>query len=198
MLNNNIFNNYKIFQNKYFLMLCFYKKKIQNNNYIFNSLFTGYKYHYLFLNINIFIKMFKNILNLVKEISINNGDILFLYTKNKILNYILQINCLKLKTYYLDNFAQKQANVLKYLKSFPDLIISFDYQTNAIFLNKLVKYNVPTICFVDTLNKNIVDNMIYYLLINNNSIYANILIIYLIFNNIYRFKEKLGTQYFIN
>ena len=101
MLNNfNILTNCNLLKNKYFLVLCFYLKKNNNNNYILNYLFIGYKYNYLFLNINIFIKMLKNILNLIKDIILNNGDILILYTKNKILNYILQKNCKYTNTYY--------------------------------------------------------------------------------------------------
>ena len=49
MLNNlNILTNCNLLKNKYFLVLCFYLKKNNNNNYILNYLFIGYKYNYLF------------------------------------------------------------------------------------------------------------------------------------------------------
>lgn len=185
MLNNQIFSNFKLFQNKYFFVLCFYlKKNLINNNYIYNYLFLGYKYNYILLNINVFIKLLKKNLNLIKKISQKNGNILILYTQNKILNFILQKNCIKNNINYLSNLKQKQANLLTYLSVFPDLVISFDYKTNAIFLNKIKNYNVPVICITNSLNKNIINNFIYYLIINNNSIYSNLLIIYLFFNNI--------------
>ena len=44
MLNNlNILTNCNLLKNKYFLVLCFYLKKNNNNNYILNYLFIGYK-----------------------------------------------------------------------------------------------------------------------------------------------------------
>ena len=130
MLNNTILNNFNILNNKYFFVLCFYLKK--TNTKIYHTLFIGYKFNYLFLNIN-----------------------------------------------YLDNF--------------PDLVISLDYKTNAIFLNKISNYNVPVICFTNLLNSNIINNMFYYLMFNNKSLYTNIILIYLIFNNIWSYKKVLGT-----
>ena len=188
----NLYKGTGIFYDNEFINL---KKKNNNNNYILNYLFIGYKYNYLFLNINIFIKMLKNILNLIKDIILNNGDILILYTKNKILNYILQKNCKYTNTYYLNSFTQKQLNLVKILKYFPDLVISFDYRTNAIFLNKLSKYNVPMICITNSLVKNIIQNKMYYLILNNNSLYANLIIMSLIFNTIYNNKIQLGNQF---
>ena len=199
MLNNNninyLLNNFNLYKNKYFLVLCFYLKKNNNSNYILNSIFLGYKYNYLFLNINIFIKMLKNFLNLIHAILLNNGELMFLYTKNKILNYFLQQNCKKYYIYYLYNFDQKQDSIFKVLKYFPDAIISFDYKTNAIFLNKIVKYNVPVFCITNNLNKNIIENKIYYLLLNNNSLYSNLILISLIFNHISTSKIELGSQF---
>jgi len=198
MLNNNInqiLNNYNIYKNKYFLVLCFYLKKNNNSNYILNSLFIGYKYNYLFLNINIFIKMLKTILNIINSIIINNGELLFLYTKNKIINYILQQNCKKYNFYYLSKFEQKQYSIFKFFKFFPDAVISFDYKTNAIFLNKIVNYNVPVFCITNNLNKNIIENKMYYLILNNNSLYSNLILISLIFNQISISKIKLGIQF---
>lgn len=178
--------NFNILKNKYFFVLCFYlKKKKINNNYILDYLFVGYKYNYLLLNIYVFIKFLKNILNLIKSVTKNNGNILVLNTQNNLINYILQKNCFKYNINYLNNFTQKQTNLFNYLNQFPDLIISFDYKNNAIFLNKIFKYNIPIICVTNTLNKFLVQNQIYYLILNNNSIYANLLIIYLFFNNIY-------------
>lgn len=199
MLNNRIFlSNLEVFQNKYFFVLCFYLKKNQiNNNYIFNYLFLGYKYNYILLNINIFIKILKKNLLVIKKISQKNGNILFLYTKNKILNYILQKNCKKTNIYYLADLKKKQANLLTYLSTFPDLVISFDYKSNAIFLNKIISYNIPIICVTNSLNKMIVNNSLYYLIINNNSIYSNLLIIYLFFNNITS-NQKVITNNFLN
>lgn len=186
MQNNNKFlSTYNIFKNKYFFVLCFYLKKNKvNNNYIYNYLFIGYKYNYLLLNINVFIKLLKINLNIIKRIANKNGNILILNTKNSVINYILQKNCIKNNISYLSNLKKKQANLLSYLSCFPDLVISFDYKTNAIFLNKISKYNVPVICITNTLNKNIIHNKMYYLILNNNSIYSNLFIIYLIFNNI--------------
>lgn len=200
MLNNNnnlnkLLNNITIYKNKYFLVLCFYLKKKNNNNLILNSLFIGYKYNYLFLNINIFIKTIKNFLNIFQEILLNNGELLFLYTKNKIINYILQQNCKKYNMYYLKNFDHKQYSMFQCLKFFPDGIVSFDYKSNAIFLNKIVKYNIPVFCITNSLNTNIIENKMYYLILNNNSLYSNIIIIALIFNQIYKSKQKLGIQF---
>ena len=43
MLNNlNILTNCNLLKNKYFLVLCFYLKKNNNNNYILNYLFFVY------------------------------------------------------------------------------------------------------------------------------------------------------------
>lgn len=199
MLNNNNINclldNFNIYKNKYFLVLCFYLKKNNNNNYILNSLFIGYKYNYLFLNINIFLKMLKNFLNIIQEILLNNGEVLFLYTKNKIINYILQQNCKKYNLYYFSQLNHKQYSIFKILKYFPDAIISFDYRTNAIFINKIVQYNVPVFCITNSFNKNIIEKNIYYLILNNNSLYSNLILISLLFNHIATSKVKLGTQF---
>ena len=61
------------------------------------------------------------------------------------------------------------------------------------FLMKLAHFNVPVICFTDFLSRNIVNNMFYYLIINNNSLYINIMLIYFVFNSI-----SNNKQYFIN
>ncbi len=74
--------------------------------------------------------------------------------------------------------------MLTYLAELPDLVISFDYKTNAIFLNKFAIYNIPVICITNSLNKNIINNMMYYLILNNNSLYSNLLIIYIFLNSI--------------
>ena len=74
---------------------------------------------------------------------------------------------------YLSNFKAKQVNLINYLDNFPDLVISLDYKTNAIFLNKISNYNVPVICFTNLLNSNIINNMFYYLMFNNKSLYTN-------------------------
>ena len=185
MLNNKFIYTYNLFKNKYFFVLFFYLKKNKiNNNYISNYLYIGYKYNYILLNINLFIKSLKINLNLIKKITNQNGNILICNTNNPIINYILQKNCIKYNISYLSNLKKKQANLLNYLSCFPDLVISFDYKANAIFLNKITKFNVPMICVTNSLNKNIINNMMYYLILNNNSIYANIIIIYLFFNNI--------------
>lgn len=188
MQNNYILTNFNILKNKYFLVLCFYLKKNHDTNYIYNSLFLGYKYNYLLLNINIFIKLLKNILNLIQIISSLNGEILILHTNNKIIDYLLFQNCMRLNISYLSNFTTKQANLITYLEKFPDLTISFNYKTNAIFLAKIAQYNVPVICFTNMLNKNIIINKLYYVIFNNKSIYANIIMLYLVFNNISKHK----------
>ncbi|MBR2055541.1 MAG: hypothetical protein IJ970_00610, partial [Mycoplasmataceae bacterium] len=169
-----------------------------NQNYISNTLFLGYKYNYLILNINILIKTLKQILILINNITSNNGNILFLYTNNKIINYLLQKNSIYKSTFYLNNFIEKQQNVLTYLDKFPDLVISFDYQTNAIFLNKISTFNTPIICITDLLNTNIITKQMYYLLINNKSLYINIILIYILFNSIKNNKKTLGTQFLEN
>jgi len=195
--NNNIsfLTNFNILNNKYFFILCLNIKKRTNQNYISNTLFLGYKYNYLILNINILIKTLKQILNLIENITSNNGNILFLYTRNKILNYLLQKNCIYKNVSYLSNFTEKQQNILTYLDKFPDLIISLDYQVNAIFLNKISIFNTPIICITDMLNTNIITKQMYYLLINNKSLYINILLIYIFFNSIQNNKKNLGTLF---
>lgn len=184
MQNNYFFSNLKILNNKYFLVLCFYLKKNYANNYILNSLFLGYKYNYLLLNINIFFKLLKKYLIFIQTILNANGEILFLYTGNKIINYIIAQNCLKNKISYLDNFNKKQVNLLHYLTKFPDLVISLDYKTNAIILNKFQHYNVPVLCLTNLLNMNIVLNKMYYVIFNNKSLYSNIIVLYMLFNTI--------------
>jgi len=195
--NNNIsfLTNFNILNNKYFFFLFLNIKKRTNQNYISNTLFLGYKYNYLILNINILIKTLKQILNLIENITSNNGNILFLYTRNKILNYLLQKNCIYKNVSYLSNFTEKQQNILTYLDKFPDLIISLDYQVNAIFLNKISIFNTPIICITDMLNTNIITKQMYYLLINNKSLYINILLIYIFFNSIQNNKKNLGTLF---
>ena len=197
MQNNNtsFLANFNILSNKYFFVLCLNIKKRTNQNYISNTLFLGYKYNYLILNINILIKTLKQILNLIENITSNNGNILFLYTRNKILNYLLQKNCIYKNVSYLSNFTEKQQNILTYLDKFPDLIISLDYQVNAIFLNKISIFNTPIICITDMLNTNIITKQMYYLLINNKSLYINILLIYIFFNSIQNNKKNLGTLF---
>ena len=192
---NSFLTNFNIFNNKYFFVLCLNLRKKSNQNYISNTLFLGYKYNYLILNINIMLKTLKTILALISSIQLNKGPILFLYTRNKILNYLVQKNTIYSNTYYLSNFIAKQQNILTYLKFFPDLVISFDYQANAIFLNKISTYNTPIICFTDLLNNNIISKQMYYLLINNNSLYINILLIYIIFNSINSNKKYLGSKF---
>ena len=191
MLNNTILNNFNILNNKYFFVLCFYLKK--TNTKIYHTLFIGYKFNYLFLNINIFIKYLRQNLEIIKTITRNNGNILFLYTNNKILNFLIKKNSKQMHWSYLSNFKAKQVNLINYLDNFPDLVISLDYKTNAIFLNKISNYNVPVICFTNLLNSNIINNMFYYLMFNNKSLYTNIILIYLIFNNIWSYKKILGT-----
>ena len=71
--------------------------------------------------------------------------------------------------------------------------LKIHYKTNDIFLNKISNYNVPVICFTNLLNSNIINNMFYYLMFNNKSLYTNIILIYLIFNNIWSYKKILGT-----
>ena len=195
--NNNIsfLTNFNILNNKYFFILCLNIKKRTNQNYISNTLFLGYKYNYLILNINILIKTLKQILILIENITLNNGNILFLYTRNKIINYLLQKNSIYKSTFYLNNFTEKQQNVLTYLDKLPDLVISFDYQTNAIFLNKISTLNTPIICITDLLNTNIITKQMYYLLINNKSLYINIILIYIFFNSIKNNKKTLGIQF---
>ena len=95
----------------------------------------------------------------------------------------------------LNNFTEKQQNVLTYLDKLPDLVISFDYQTNAIFLNKISTLNTPIICITDLLNTNIITKQMYYLLINNKSLYINIILIYIFFNSIKNNKKTLGIQF---
>lgn len=184
MQSNYFFSNLKILNNKYFLVLCFYLKKNYTNNYILNSLFLGYKYNYLLLNINIFFKLFKKHLTLIQTIQQANGEILFLYTNNKILNYLIAKNCIKNNVAYLKNFKTKQVNLLHYLTTFPDLVISLDYKANAIILNKFQHYNVPTLCLTNLLNTNIVLNKMYYVIFNNKSIYSNIIVLHILFNTI--------------
>ena len=197
MQNNNtsFLANFNILSNKYFFVLCLNIKKRTNQNYISNTLFLGYKYNYLILNINILIKTLKQILILIENITLNNGNILFLYTRNKIINYLLQKNSIYKSTFYLNNFTEKQQNVLTYLDKLPDLVISFDYQTNAIFLNKISTLNTPIICITDLLNTNIITKQMYYLLINNKSLYINIILIYIFFNSIKNNKKTLGIQF---
>ena len=137
MLNNTILNNFNILNNKYFFVLCFYLKK--TNTKIYHTLFIGYKFNYLFLNINIFIKYLRQNLEIIKTITRNNGNILFLYTNNKILNFLIKKNSKQMHCSYLSNFKAKQVNLINYLDNFPDLVISLDYKTNAIFLNKISK-----------------------------------------------------------
>ena len=136
----------------------------KTNTKIYHTLFIGYKFNYLFL-----------------------------YTNNKILNFLIKKNSKQMHCSYLSNFKAKQVNLINYLDNFPDLVISLDYKTNAIFLNKISNYNVPVICFTNLLNSNIINNMFYYLMFNNKSLYTNIILIYLIFNNIWSYKKILGT-----
>ena len=197
MLNNSqILNNsnLSILRNKYFFILCLYLKNKTNSDFISEFLFIGYKYNYLILNINTLIKNLKKILSLIAKISSKNGNILVLHTSNKVLNNLLQINCKKLKVnFLLESENNPQDNLVKSLKKFPDLVISFDYKANMYFLMKLAHFNVPVICFTDFLSRNIVNNMFYYLIINNNSLYINIMLIYFVFNSI-----SNNKQYFIN
>ena len=187
MLNNSvILNNESVLRNKYFFILCLYlRDKVKNSNYIYEFIFQGYKYNYLILNINILFKNLKSLLNIIKNIMFKNGNILILHTNNHLLNVLLQLNCIKYNlSFLLPNENNNQANVFKILNKFPDLVLSFDYKYNYHFLTKLTQYNIAIISITDFLSKNIVNNMYYYLIINNNSFYINILLIFLIFNNI--------------
>ena len=51
------------------------------------------------------------------------------------------------------------------------------------------------ICITNSLVKNIIQNKMYYLILNNNSLYANLIIMSLIFNTIYNNKIQLGNQF---
>lgn len=186
MLNSIILNNEILFKNKYFFILCLYlKNKVKNSNYINEFIFQGYKYNYLILNINILLKNLKNLLNIIKNIMSKNGNILILHTNNHLLNILLQINCNKYNlNFLLPDEDNCQINIFKKLNKFPDLVLSLDYKYNYHFLTKLTNINVPIICITDFLSRNVVNNMYYYLIINNNSFYINILLIFLIFNNI--------------
>mgnify|MGYP000004692476 CR=1 FL=1 len=187
MLNNFSF----ILKNKYFFVMCFYLKR---HTMIYETLFIGYKYNYLILNVNILIKTLKQMLNIIRAIAINNGEILFLSPNNKILDYILKKNCLQTNSSYLAQFQTKQTNLFSFLQTFPDLVISLNYHENAIFLNKLANYNVPIICITNFCNRNLIKKLMYTIIINNTSIYTNLLIYYLIFNQILQTKKTLGVQ----
>lgn len=189
MLNNVSF----ILKNKYFFVMCFYLKQHVT---IYETLFIGYKYNYLILNINILLKTLKQILNLIQFISIQNGEILFLSPNNKVLDYILKKNCIQIKSRYLAYIQAKQTNLLSFLQTFPDLVISFNYRENAIFLNKLSTYNVPILCITNFCNQNLITKLMYTIIINNTSIYTNLIVYYLIFNQIRQTKKILGVQLF--
>lgn len=191
MLNNMSF----ILKNKYFFVMCFYLKQPST---IYETLFIGYKYNYLILNINILIKTLKQFLNLIRFISIKNGEILFLSPNNKVLDYILKKNCIQTNSRYLSQFQVKQTtNLLSFLQTFPDLVISFNYRENAIFLNKLVTYNVPILCITNFCNQNLITKLMYTIIINNTSIYTNLIVYYLIFNQIRQTKKTLGIHLFL-
>lgn len=188
-------NNLSVFlKNKYFFALCFYLKKNLTNNY--TTLFLGYKNNYLILNIPVLIYILKLILKLTQQIAIKNGTFLFLATNNKILDYIIQQNCLKTNnSIYLQSTTLKHTNLLKTLSYFPDLVISTNTQINKNFLNKLNNYNIPTICM--TSNVNLLQQSMYTLILNNQSLYSNLLFYTLIFNQIRQTKKKLGVQFLI-
>lgn len=187
-------NNLSVFlKNKYFFALCFYLKKNLTNNY--TTLFLGYKNNYLILNIPVLIYILKLILKLTQQIAIKNGTFLFLATNNKILDYIIQQNCLKTNSIYLQSATLKHTNLLKTLSYFPDLVISTNTQINKNFLNKLNNYNIPTICM--TSNVNLLQQSMYTLILNNQSLYSNLLFYTLIFNQIRQTKKKLGVQFLI-
>ena len=61
--------------------------------------------------------------------------------------------------------------------------------------NKLKTYSDNITKNTNSLNKNIIENKIYYLILNNNSLYSNLILISLIFNHIATSKVKLGTQF---
>ena len=173
-------NNLSVFlKNKYFFALCFYLKKNLTNNY--TTLFLGYKNNYLILNIPVLIYILKLILKLTQQIAIKNGTFLFLATNNKII--------------YLQSTTLKHTNLLKTLSYFPDLVISTNTQINKNFLNKLNNYNIPTICM--TSNVNLLQQSMYTLILNNQSLYSNLLFYTLIFNQIRQTKKKLGVQFLI-
>lgn len=188
-------NNLSVFlKNKYFFVLCFYLKKNLTNNY--TTLFLGYKNNYLILNIPVLIYILKLILKLTQQIAIKNGTFLFLATNNKILDYIIQQNCLKTNnSIYLQSTTLKHTNLLKTLSYFPDLVISTNTQINKNFLNKLNNYNIPTICM--TSNVNLLQQSMYTLILNNQFLYSNLLFYTLIFNQIRQTKKKLGVQFLI-
>lgn len=191
-------NNLALFlKNKYFLALCLYLKKDINNNKTFTELFIGYKNNYLVLNIPLFVRTIKILLNLIKQIATYNGTFLFLATNNKILDYIIQQNCLQLNnSVYLAPVTVTKTDAINKLIYFPDLIISTNSLTNQKFLHKIHNYNIPTICL--TSNLNLINQTMYTLILNNQSLYSNLIFYTLIFKQIQRTKKILGVQYFNN
>lgn len=190
-------NNLALFlKNKYFLALCLYLKK-DTNNKTFTELFIGYKNNYLVLNIPLFIRTIKILLNLIKQIATYNGTFLFLATNNKILDYIIQQNCLQLNnSVYLASVTLTKTDAINKLIYFPDLIISTNSLTNQNFLHKIRNYNIPTICL--TSNLNLINQTMYTLILNNQSLYSNLIFYTLIFKQIQQTKKILGVQYFNN
>lgn len=190
-------NNLALFlKNKYFLALCLYLKKDINNK-TFTELFIGYKNNYLVLNIPLFIRTIKILLNLIKQIATYNGTFLFLATNNKILDYIIQQNCLQLNnSVYLASVTLTKTDAINKLIYFPDLIISTSSLTNQKFLHKIRNYNIPTICL--TSNLNLINQTMYTLILNNQSLYSNLIFYTLIFKQIQQTKKILGVQYFNN
>lgn len=186
-------NNISLFlKNKYFLALCLYLKK---TSIIYNSVFIGYKNNYLILNIPFFIHTIKILLNVIQQIALQNGTFLFLATNNKVLNYIIQQNCIKYHNIYLNTQKFKQTNLLNMLNYFPDLIISTDSTLNYVFLKKLAHYNIPTVNITSNFNVNF--KTFYTLIFNNQSLYSNLILYTLIFNQINQTKKVLGVQYLI-
>ena len=59
-----------------------------------------------------------------------------------------------------------------------DIVLKFD----PIYAGEEVHFSNNK---TNSLNKNIINNMIYYLILNNNSLYSNLLIIYIFLNSIY-------------
>ena len=144
---------------------------------------------------NSYVEKLKNDLSYKESFDVTLREIRTKYPHYTIifLNFLIKKNSKQMHCSYLSNFKAKQVNLINYLDNFPDLVISLDYKTNAIFLNKISNYNVPVICFTNLLNSNIINNMFYYLMFNNKSLYTNIILIYLIFNNIWSYKKILGT-----
>lgn len=182
-----------LLKNKYFFALCLYLKTNLSTT-IYTKLFIGYKKNYLILNISILIRILKLLIKLIQQIANQNGTFLFLATNNKILDYIIQKNCLRTNDLYLNLGNKKNIKTLKYL---PDLIISTNvYSLTSSFINEITMYNIPLICVTHDID--FIQKSIYTLIINNQSLYSNLILYTLFFNQILQTKKKLGVQYLSN